>query len=439
MRLGELLIGERLIDHDQLAAALHLQSQVKERLGTCLVQLGFIDVDTIARALSGQQRVPAVLTKHFAYIEPNIIKLFTPRFAAEHHAIPLGYTTAKPARLVVACRDPHTAPIDEIAFIAGTRVDAGIAPELAIRQCLVKYYATKGERDQAFLDVDVAAIYSRSSMPPSPEPVAMPPARALSPHAEAEAEAAALAYPVPMPAPPVTSLSVPPLPMPSAPSASQPEDFTRRETLPEEPVREEPFREEADLAPPSETGWDDAGVDEGPSRLMTAPPGALHRVLGLEEAIAALRAATSRDEIGDVLVDYLRSTFGCGLVLIVKSGMALGWKGFAPDAEPDLIESIAMPLGAPSMLAIAHEQRATFRGPPPEEGKTLQVRLWKVLRCEPPREVVVAPVVLSTRVVNLLYAHAEGVDAIPESAASDLSELAAVASGEFMRIIRSKK
>jgi hypothetical protein len=209
----------------------------------------------------------------------------------------------------------------------------------------------------------------------------------------------------------------------------------------EEPLRvDEPFHAEADIAPPSARAWDDPDAWEpAPPRVMTAPAGALHRVLGLEEAVAALRVATARDEIGDVLADYLRSAFGCGLVLIVKSGMALGWKGFAPDAEPELIESIAMPLGAPSMLATAYEQLSTFRGVPPNDGKALQTRLWKVLRCEPPDEVVVAPIIVAKRIVNLLYAHAEGIAELPASASVDLNELAAVASGEFIRIIRSKK
>ena len=144
--------------------------------------------------------------------------------------------------------------------------------------------------------------------------------------------------------------------------------------------------------------------------------------------------ATSKEQIGRVLEDWLRSTFGCGLVLVVKGDMAIGWKGFFRDAE-DLIEAVAVPLGKPSMFSLAHDSRAIVTGPPPEEGSKLNGLLWKLLRCSPPSEVLVCPVVLGNRIVNL-YAHPEDGSALSATVVDEAPRAAADVAAAYARIIR---
>ena len=50
MQLGELLVQERVLTQAQLDSALKQQMQFGGRLGTNLIELGFIDADTLARA-----------------------------------------------------------------------------------------------------------------------------------------------------------------------------------------------------------------------------------------------------------------------------------------------------------------------------------------------------------------------------------------------------
>src|SRR5262249_53108971 len=99
-------------------------------------------------------------------------------------------------------------------------------------------------------------------------------------------------------------------------------------------------------------------------------------------------------------------------------------------------ESIALPLGSPSMLRTAFEARMVFRGAPPEAGATLQGRLWKLLRVtQAPAEVLVAPIMLKERVVNLVYAHPAGND----QAVAALATLAQVAATGYTRLIQRAK
>jgi hypothetical protein len=158
-------------------------------------------------------------------------------------------------------------------------------------------------------------------------------------------------------------------------------------------------------------------------------------VIDEAEASRLLAAATTKDEVGTVLDDWLRSTFGCGLVLVVKNEMAMGWKGFFPDAD-DLVEAVAVPLGKPSMFSLAYESKAPFAGRPPEGGAKQDGLFWRVLRCVPPAEVLVCPVVLGKRVVNLLYAHSEDASVAPSSVASSARLVAAGGAEAYARIIR---
>ena len=173
-----------------------------------------------------------------------------------------------------------------------------------------------------------------------------------------------------------------------------------------------------------------------PKTLSAPPPpapiSAPTMTVDVAESIAKLAEATSSDAGGDIVVEYMRYRYECGLLLIVKDGSALGWKGFATHADQDAVESIAMPLGSPSFLKDAYETHVPFAGPPSAEGNAIQTRLWKHLKAAPPESVVVVPIVLGTRVINLIYAH-------PESDAAALVKLAAAAATEYARVIKTRK
>lgn len=172
---------------------------------------------------------------------------------------------------------------------------------------------------------------------------------------------------------------------------------------------------------------------------VSAGVGESRPALSLHDATVQMTNASTREEIGDVLTDYLRSAFGCGLLLIVREGMALGWKGFSPAADASAIESVAIPLTAPSMLSLACEGKSIFRGAPPADGAALQGRLYKLLRCAAPREALVAPVVLKERVVNLVYVHAFDGGILPDTAVVDLTTACAAVASAFVRLIQSTK
>lgn len=370
MRLGEVLIGEGLITAAELERALQRGEQQKVRLGTALVELGLVDVDTIARALSAMHQVPAVLSKHVASVDRAVIALVPKLVATRRRAVPIGWTPTKPPRLVVAFEDPRTTPDEDFAVAAGARIEVGVAPELLINRLLSRHYGiTSSTANMRFVDVDPATLQKPPSEPPAEKPAA-----------------------------PVLTLSLPPVPMPPQESEL-------------EAVVEEP--------------------DE---------PASLVPVLGVDDAIAALKATTTSDEIGNVLATWLHSTYGLGLVLVVKDilGMAIGWRGWAPGVEQTTIESISVPLGPPSMFTTVYEGKVAFLGPPPEEGMAIQRKVWTALGNEEPLEAIVIPVMLGERMVNILYAHATG-GTIPDGSLEDAARVAREATTAYARLIRRPK
>jgi len=580
MRLGELLLQHRLITQEQLRAALDAQGFHGGRIGSSLVQLGYVDLDLLSRALGQQQGVLAALRKHTAAIDKKVIKRFSARAMTSFKAIPLGYTTTKPSRAIIACADPSTAPLEELAFTAGTRVDIWVAPELLIQQCLEKYYGAQPTQSR-YVDVDFGAseapvssvppMMARGSAqplgsvipgsprlpsgmhaavspqtiqrsqapgampssapsaarpsqarlsPPPPPAHGAPPPPALAPRTQS---APSLLSPPPPPPdqsssplpPPVSSRSPmsssrpqfvftppPPLPdfsglppleplaplrplsplpspavrrpppileleLPPLPEPEQPDEEPAAEEPPkpqEEPAREEePDPNEDEIARiaalafihrsarpaavtssappahdpdlPADDSWD---IEPDVPHPMTAPPEALRPLIDQAEASRMLEMVTSKEQVGRVLGDWLRSTFGCGLVLIVKNDMAVGWKGYFPDAE-DLIEAVAVPLNKPSMFSGPFQSREAFVGEPKEDGAKVNQLFWKLLRCTPPSEILVAPVVLGSRTVNLLYAHAEDGEPLTDTQHRQAHVVANDAAAAYMRLIRRER
>jgi hypothetical protein len=461
MRLGELLLQHRVLTAEQLRSGLESQQAHGGRIGTHLFQLGYIDVDLLSRALGQQRGFPAALRKHVAAIDPRIIAVVPAKTALEFHIIPVGVTEGSPPRVVVAAVDPDTVPVEELAFESGSRVDVWIAPEIVVAECLEKYYG--GPPVPAYAEVDVSPRRSlRSSTPAMQRKRAstapdlgvrgssgrVPPAQARTPAPPPPEDddddpdsqpipSIRSRPPRPPTQPPARAPTPPPTPL-FAPASPPPPP--RQVTL-AKPSLVPPEPDIPDLPP--DDGWDVPSqprpkTHPSSSRPATAPPLALLAVIDQTEASHLIAAARSKDEIGEALVAWLRSSFGCGLVLVVKNETAVGWKGFLPDPE-GAIEAVAVPLGKPSLLTTPYERKVPFCGAPPRDGEAADQALWKSLRCPPPAEVLVCPVVVGKRAVNLLYAHSvSNAYLVTDSILRDAQIVAADAAAGYVRLIRER-
>src|SRR5215813_11314459 len=88
-RLGELLVAAGLLTVEQVEQALRAQVMWGGRLGTNLVELHFLDLDPLSKALGRQHRLPAVLARHFEKADPDLQRMLSPEFAERFSCMPV--------------------------------------------------------------------------------------------------------------------------------------------------------------------------------------------------------------------------------------------------------------------------------------------------------------------------------------------------------------
>jgi type IV pilus assembly protein PilB len=140
-RLGDLLVKEKIITTEQLNTALRAQKEAgpRSRLGSTLVQLGFITDEEVTNFLSRQYGVPAINLQYFE-IDPGVVKLIPEETAKRHQILPLSRVGAS---LTIAMVDPtNVFAIDDIKFMTGFNIEPVVASEPAILEAIDKAYGS---------------------------------------------------------------------------------------------------------------------------------------------------------------------------------------------------------------------------------------------------------------------------------------------------------
>lgn len=480
--IGRQLVAEGLIRLDQLESALATQRQFRGRLGTNLLELKYLEVDVLAQALGRQLGVPAALAEDFRTMDRSLAAKLPARAAKMYEAIPLGMALGRNKVARVALVDPQNlVTLDGLAAALGCRIEPLVAPESRIFHLLGRLYKIVPPRRTAIsvmldrpLIEQTPGLFGR---PASPQRSLTPPEGllAMAPTEPPAANHTAVASSLEAAIRAANGSGVPGsiefdrtmLASPSRgvghderlalPRGSAQAGFPLPDVL--EPMSLGPASSFSSLAE------DDplellASLSDTELRARRLPPGAPQReepTNGQRPAQAAALAAprpapdqvlaevlqrlshtTSRDEVAAAVVHYLSLALGGGLLFLIKGELALGWRGVA-EVDSSIIESAMIPLGSPSVFQAAYEQGRVFRGPPLPQGSTLQERFWKLMRWPHPTEVLVAPVVLGSRVVNLIYAQTTSKQGFPEGIAGDLSQIALAAAQAYQRAIRARQ
>ena len=138
LRLGEVLVQKGLLDEARLKRALDAQLIYGGHLGTCLVELGLIDVDVLSQVLAETFHVGGADRENILRIAPEAVAALPRKLVEKHVAIPF---KLKDNVLHVALLDPRNLKaLDELSFASGRNVEAWIAPEILIRRAMEHYY-----------------------------------------------------------------------------------------------------------------------------------------------------------------------------------------------------------------------------------------------------------------------------------------------------------
>jgi len=138
-RLGLQLLQQKLVTPGQLDEALKNQAIFGGRLGSHLVDAGFLDEPKLARFLGQVHRVAFAHSGHFANLPDELLGCVPKELVEKYLVIPL---KRENKRLYLAMANPaDLAAIEEIGFRTGFLIRPVITPETVLVKYLKRYYA----------------------------------------------------------------------------------------------------------------------------------------------------------------------------------------------------------------------------------------------------------------------------------------------------------
>ncbi len=154
MRLGEILLRHGLITPDELGEGLATQVTHGGRIGSNLIDLGYIAVDDVARALGNQHSVPAARDEAFRAVTSATLGAVPRDLCAKHGIFPLALDGTV---LHLAMRNPqYLALIDNLGRVLNLTIQPYATAELRLLYFLELLYAIP--RPKRYLAATGAAI-----------------------------------------------------------------------------------------------------------------------------------------------------------------------------------------------------------------------------------------------------------------------------------------
>jgi len=137
LRLGDVLVQQRLISQEQLQQTLELQRQTGKKVGRLLIESGVITEELLANGLARQLRIPFVNLKTFPF-RGDVVKLLPESAARRFRALVL---EDKGDSLLIALADPlDLAAYDELHRILKRNIAIAAVPESQLPLALDRLY-----------------------------------------------------------------------------------------------------------------------------------------------------------------------------------------------------------------------------------------------------------------------------------------------------------
>ncbi|HEX8106881.1 MAG TPA: hypothetical protein VF516_04090 [Kofleriaceae bacterium] len=366
MKLGTLLLRNAAIGLTQLEAALRNQVLYGGRLGTNLVELGYIDLELLSAYLAELSGLPIATPTLLDQADAGLIEQLGAEDAHRLRAIPLGYLGEGTGTVAVALVEPgDSRVVEQVAGKLGAQVTPYVVPELR-----ALYYL------ETLFGLPRRARFVRAG-------------RSGAGNGDLPGERRRTQPAMGMVMPPALTL--------------------------------EPRRRRA----------------SSPAPLVGVVPSAISFAIACER----IDTANNRDQIAETFAAYAPGRCDALVVLLIRDGNALGWRAWVapPGALRKPIEELSLPLGGASSLQSAHDAGQPFVGTPPSAARPIEKQLWAALGTQPePFAVLVVPVLVKQRAVNLVYAHIVS-SPPPNQLVTELGELAARAQTSYLRLIRQAR
>ncbi len=412
-----MLVRDGRLTEPQLTAALGYQARDGARLGTVLVEHGFIDLEALTVYLGLELGIPIATGAMLERAKRAAVRLLQPAQAFKHKCVPL---VVQDRQLIAAIEDPHDfAILDALTTITGYRVLPRVAPELRIYYYIERYYGVaRPARFSKFGDSprgDEGAVDTGLPAPPLPglPPVPVAPIAA------------------PGPSPRLRSVKQLSKRFDHSEPLSEALELEAEDLIDSLDADNDALAEAATSAVPLQASALLSG--KYPAIQLTAPA-----PITADVALRELAIATDRNRIVEVMLGYAAATFDAAVVYTVRDNFAFGWRAIGDLPGAANVEHLLVPLEAPSVvqLAIASENRL-FHGP--LAPSTVNSYVYKVLGCPEPPIVTAGAITIGKRVVNVLYGHSPSLSPLQLSVLHQVCQSAAEAYARLIAVQKQKR
>ena len=174
VRLGEILVQQKLLTEDQLGAALQDQKRTGRKLGRVFVENGFVTEEQISGALAKQLNIPYINLK-FYNTHPDIVRQLPETQARRFRALAL---EDRRGTLLIGISDPTDLfAYDEIARLVKKPIEFAVVNETEVLATIDRIYrrtdeitdfARELEQDLGDTTVDFGALSANPNLEEAP-------------------------------------------------------------------------------------------------------------------------------------------------------------------------------------------------------------------------------------------------------------------------------
>lgn len=357
--LGELLVKAKIITEEQLEEAINSQVIFGGRLGTNLLELEYIDEPTLCKFLSAKHGVPYFDLRGKVSIDPEALKCIPKRIAEKYKVVPI---KLEGRTLHLVCLDPSDLnAIDDIKFTTGKNLQLYVAPEVRIYAALEKLYGIK--RDIRFItlsrrDTEEFVKEHKSLLTPGQTPEKV----------ERKKEE-----------------TIPDLPS-ELKQLGEGEELSSEEPIVLEEVVQTPeLKTQEEVIELTDEVKEETEIS----------------VLSFNEAMALLEKATTREEIGNILLGFCMSRFTRAVLFTVQKGRVLPWDCLGRDVNREEVLKFVLPLTQPSVFKLTCETKCHFVGPIPNT--IINDEFLRRLGKGRPASALLMPVIFKGNLVLIIY------------------------------------
>ncbi len=349
-QLAQHLLACGEITREELDEARRTQGFFGGQMGSHLLKLGYVDEETLGRALTEVTGVPYATRDHLVFLPMEVLGVIPPKVLEEQAACPFEVSEG---RLRVAMLDPgNRGALRRLRASTHLDIEPWVTCEYRLFQALERHYRITPQGRRAI------------SLAPSPIRSERGGARKKHPPESVPEPAAELEV----------GLDGRPL---DAELSDQEVYYQASASIPAAPI---------------------AGPDHGSVPAASAPSDEVGPLEILNERLANAR---DRDDVADALLEFCRIRASRAALFVVGKNGLRGLAGTGPGLETQRLRALTLPVEPSSIFGAALENRDFYFGVVPSVPANREV--YSALGGKLPVMVTIVPIEVKGRVASLLY------------------------------------